>query len=299
MTEHLTNFIQEKLIQEKLPKEEALSYNVHLSSCTPCRNEFIEVQSEHKSIVNHFNSYSRKTKKYYEPCNEFSSEDIAAFIEQKLPEQENVLLEKHLAVCEFCLWLVGFLSKKEKEDIDPSCRIDEKISSGIKEFLRRTFNQEKKKDENKSKCRNCSAIVNSDSLFCPQCGTPFNAPAISCFKCQKPISWEVKFCPNCGQSLQPENKDQQNLIDSVTAWLPEGVRKNRWLVGAIAAILGSFAFPAIFLQFLLAAGIMGGMWIFDHQRQELIKELYSAWKSGDKSKVESILHKLKENVHGK
>ena len=74
------------------------------------------------------------------------------------------------------------------------------------------------------------------------------------------------------------------------------MRENKWLVGAIVAVLASFAFPAVFVQFLLAAGIMGGAWLLEKAKREMLVELYRVWKSGDDEERDRLLARLKGMV---
>lgn len=72
--------------------------------------------------------------------------------------------------------------------------------------------------------------------------------------------------------------------------------KNKWLIASIASFMLSFAFHPVFLQFLLAAGIFGGKWIFDSQNARLLVMIYDAWKKGSDKEASEIAETLKNRI---
>ena len=54
-----------------------------------------------------------------------------------------------------------------------------------------------------STCAKCGATVNSNSKFCPNCGSQIGVGAtIDCPKCGKSIPANTKFCPECGNEIK-------------------------------------------------------------------------------------------------
>lgn len=86
---------------------------------------------------------------------------------------------------------------------------------------------------------------------------------------------------------------------AVKNWLPKGLKKNRWLIASITAFMLSFAFPPVFIQFLLAAGILGGKWIFDSENARTLIMIYNAWKKGGEKEVKDMLQTLKDRIPDK
>jgi len=86
---------------------------------------------------------------------------------------------------------------------------------------------------------------------------------------------------------------------AVVKWLPKKLRKNRWLIASITAFMLSFAFPPLFLQFLFAAGILGGKWIFDSENARTLVMIYNAWKKGGEKEVGEMLDTLKDRLPSK
>ena len=86
---------------------------------------------------------------------------------------------------------------------------------------------------------------------------------------------------------------------TVVNWLPKRLRKNRWLIASMTAFVLSFAFPPVFLQFLLAAGIFGGKWIFDSENARTLIMIYNAWKKGGDKEVGDLMEILKDRIPNK
>jgi len=86
---------------------------------------------------------------------------------------------------------------------------------------------------------------------------------------------------------------------AVKKWLPKNLRKNKWLIASITAFTLSFAFPPVFLQFLLAAGILGGKWIFDSENTKTLIMIYNAWKKGGEKEASRMIETLKDRIVNK
>jgi hypothetical protein len=86
---------------------------------------------------------------------------------------------------------------------------------------------------------------------------------------------------------------------SVANWLPKNLKKNKWLIASITAFALSFAFPPVFLQFLLAAGILGGKWIFDSENARTLIMIYNAWKKGGDKEAGEMIELLKDRIPNK
>ena len=162
-----------------------------------------------------------------EPGNDcLDPEWLGAYLEGSLSEKERKKVERHLADCNKCLDEMLELKnilKEQEEEIPP--------------YL--VFTREEKEKEH---LRNFS---------------------VSCFRCGKEISEGDRTCPHCNMKIVIEEEEQKELWREINLWLPEMLRNNRWLAGSIVAIAASFAFPGALFQFLLAGGIMGGMWVFE------------------------------------
>ncbi|MDD5449450.1 MAG: hypothetical protein PHO42_02505 [Candidatus Omnitrophica bacterium] len=83
---------------------------------------------------------------------------------------------------------------------------------------------------------------------------------------------------------------------AVIKWLPKNLKKNKWLIASITSFVLSFAFPPVFLQFLLAAGILGGKWIFDSENTRTLIMIYNAWKKGGEKEAGEMLRSLKDRL---
>ena len=97
-------------------------------------------------------------------------------------------------------------------------------------------------------------------------------------------------------TLLPRTQKLLTTEKAVIKWLPKNFKKNKWLIASITAFALSFAFPPVFLQFLLAAGILGGKWIFDSENAKTLIMIYNAWKKGDEKEVKDMLETLKNRI---
>jgi len=98
------------------------------------------------------------------------------------------------------------------------------------------------------------------------------------------------------KDLLPRTRKLLNTEKEVTKWLPKNLKKNRWLIASITAFVLSFAFPLVFLQFLLAAGILGGKWIFDSENTKTLIMIYNAWKKGGEKEAGEMIEALKSRI---
>lgn len=99
-----------------------------------------------------------------------------------------------------------------------------------------------------------------------------------------------------GEDLLPRTRKLLETEKTVIHWLPKNLKKNRWLIASITAFTLSFAFPPVFLQFLLAAGILGGKWIFDSENARTLIMIYNAWKKGGEKEAGEMIEALKDRI---
>jgi len=126
----------------------------------------------------------------------------------------------------------------------------------------------------------------------------------------KPIMWKAKNIERISDRLIEDRIDlalnkkdllpkTQKLLateKAVIKWLPKNLKKNKWLIASITAFVLSFAFPPMFLQFLLAAGVLGGKWIFDSENAKTLIMIYNAWKKGGEKEVKDMVEVLKDRL---
>lgn len=105
------------------------------------------------------------------------------------------------------------------------------------------------------------------------------------------IIWRAKNIDRIGAGFK-----QATTEKAVKKWLPKDLRKNKWLIASITAFVLSFAFPPVFLQFLLASGILGGKWIFDSENAKTLIMIYNAWKKGGDKETGEMLRTLKNRL---
>lgn len=69
-------------------------------------------------------------------------------------------------------------------------------------------------------------------------------------------------------------------------------RKNLWLFVAIISFALSFLMPRYFIQFLVAAVLLGGKWIFDSQNARMLITIYEAWRKGGEKEASRIVKRF-------
>lgn len=98
------------------------------------------------------------------------------------------------------------------------------------------------------------------------------------------------------KDLLPRTQKFATTEKAVIKWLPESLKKNKWLITSITAFALSFTFPPVFFQFLLAAGILGGKWIFDSHNARMLIMIYNAWKKGGEKEAGEMIEALKDRL---
>jgi len=200
---------------------------------------------------------SRKEKD--SPC--FDPEWIGGYVEGSLTAGERKKVERHLSDCNSCLEEFIFLKK---------LLIPENMEKDLPEHLNFTLQK----------------ILEA----------PPEKFSINCFKCGKEICEGDEVCPGCGLKLTI-GKDETDLKKEIKEWLPDFLKENRWMVGTVMAFAASFAFPSALFQFLLAAGLMGGMWIFEKNKLKLLEEIKEALEKGERKKAERLVEKLEKEIN--
>ena len=97
-------------------------------------------------------------------------------------------------------------------------------------------NEDKKKEilvlNNKKICPNCSAEINMDVMFCPECGKEQEKVEVKevlpkgkrrCTGCNEIIDETNTFCPLCGA----EQKDIENVVEVAPVESTEDVEENK------------------------------------------------------------------------
>lgn len=101
---------------------------------------------------------------------------------------------------------------------------------------------------------------------------------------EQPIIEEhLARCPAC-RKLVSESHDvlKGARFSKALSRLAGTIKRNAWLICALAALWASFLFPKYFLQFLAAASLAGVKWIIDSKTTKMLITVYDALKHSDK-----------------
>ena len=270
----------------ELTDREKRAMKQHLETCSTCQGRVASLKELQANL-----SFAFKSMDVEETASCLSDEDISAYADETVTEEEKTDYEEHLAEC---LWCIRRLIET-KEDIllyekgefeEPDEALVEKmknLSPGGKVF---SVAAKKTEADGMMECKLCSAKNPPQSTFCRGCGEKLDMLSIACIHCGKDVVEGSKFCNFCGKKLVlDEISKNKALMNAVSQWLqklPAPIRENKWLIGAIATFAGSFAFSAVFLQFLVASGFFAGVWIFDKNRREMLRDIYKLWKEEGK-----------------
>lgn len=213
-------------------------------------------------------------KNYFTSCDKEGKEDkycldpewMGSYIENTLKKSERKKVERHISSCSFCFNEFVSLYKILKTG-------EESPEENLPDHLNLTFEEIVSLKEN-----------------------TFNKISINCFKCGEEIIEGSETCPGCGLNLNIDKEEGTDMREEIVKWLPDFLRENKWLVGTIIAFAASFAFPVALFQFLLAAGLMGGMWIFEKNKREFLREIKEALEMGDREKAEDLAEKLSREI---
>ncbi len=277
----------------------------HLEQCDECRCLLQRYRKVGMMLAGHFHHAKARRS---EACP--SDEDLAAYLDGSLEPAARSEMETHIRECDWCLGELAELKRlidRTGEAAPERCagpHVGFPFFAAIGALTGVIFSpgatypwaSKEKAEMGNITCAACGTVNPPGSRFCRECGVALSSGGYDCLHCGAKIEEGSKFCTQCGRAVVAQAPPKGDLREAVEAWLPQSARENKWLVGAIAAILASFAFPAIFLQFLLAAGIMGGAWLLDKAKREMLADLYRAWKSGDEAERDRLLARLKEMV---
>ena len=104
-------------------------------------------------------------------------------------------------------------------------------------------------------------------------------------------------CPECLETLvfayQAVNgcRKPKGAKIMKTKW-----KKNIWLIGAIIAFTLSFFFRDYFVQFLVAAILLGLKWIFDSTNARMLIMIYDAWRKGGEQEASKIFKNFNDRI---
>ena len=216
-----------------------------------------------KKLKSHFKSASLNKKA--SPC--LDAEWIGGYAEGRLTGIEQKKVERHISNCDSCL--------------------EEFI------FLKELISSEKRQNE-----ENMPEHLNftlEDIIKFPEGQCSFKKISINCFKCGKEILEGEEICPGCGLKLTI-CKEEAQLKEEIYEWLPDFLKENSWIAGAAVVFAASLALPSALFQFLLAAGLVGGMWIFEKNKQKFLEEIRDALEKGDRKKAEELVKNLKKEI---
>jgi len=317
---HLNEEILIRFLDDDLPHNEKITVEKHLKECSRCAAEKEKLFHEYFAEQ----PVDRLMKKYAatisETCEKtaecLDDNTICEYVDDVLTPEKRVAVEKHLADCNYCLNEVAELKKitdrtglgvKEftKEVVGDAvilAKLGVKLAEkGVIKIAKRTGASIRafKRELQGIKCDKCGKQNSYGAAFCSSCGEKIIKVDISdiiCPECNRQITPAIKECPHCGAVIIGPEKDIAKYYQIAKEWLPPALKENKWLVAAIATLLFSLAAPQIFIQFCVAAGIFGGMWIFKSVGREKIKKLYDAWKKDDKEEVDKLVEEIKKGM---
>ncbi len=141
-------------------------------------------------------------------------------------------------------------------------------------------------------CERCRGSNPPESKYCCRCGSPLRV--LVCSSCNRVLIRGSRFCPYCGRSVvELSEKPSLKVRHAIFTRSLVGLKKGKWLIGALASFILSFCFPRFFLQFLALAIIFGGKWIMDSASFRTLVMIYDAWRKRGREEPEEDLKRLK------
>lgn len=260
----------------------------------------ISKKETEKILMCYGQSLSGADMKYSENCPDYYI--LADYICGLLSAGSEERIKKHLAECVFC---IGELADMHRAincgDKEIKCVVTSEVSESIKNLVPGRDIVSSRAGILFSECivcENCGTRTVSDHNFCFNCGFLINSDLKCCF-CSAGIKEGDNYCPGCGKKMTADKKTVNKILIRFSDFIPDGIKENKWFGGAIAMILASLAFPAVFLQFLTAAGIFAGVWLFDKTKIKKVQEIYMIWNRGEEDKAIERVKELKKEIEKK
>jgi hypothetical protein len=182
-------------------------------------------------------------------------------------------------------------------DIELACYVNGGVSGQLKEHMERHLAECFLCLDKVAACHEGNALLNKRKIKGPPAAMAWKAKNIGRIT-DEVIKGRIDATLNKADLL-PRTKKLLETEKTVINWLPKNLKKNKWLIASITAFALSFAFPPVFLQFLLAAGILGGKWIFDSENARTLIMIYNAWKRGGDKEAGEMIEVLRDRIPNK
>jgi hypothetical protein len=215
-----------------------------------------------------------------------SDEVLAAFLDRTLDERLREEVLGHLAECDDCRAFVADWARvaaSTGKRGNESGRVGDVPVKMLKDEVPPRTEAESAPGH---KCPHCRKQVAVGAAYCPYCGMNISAPSTSCANCGRKINATDTYCRYCGAPLTAET--MRESADGLFNLYEYGS-----LIAGIISFMISFFVHGYFWQFLIACGAFMGLYIYFRMKREVMLKLIDALRSGDRSKEEEILKRLR------
>jgi len=110
------------------------------------------------------------------------------------------------------------------------------------------------------------------------------------------IESHLAECPECLETLVFAYQAVNEYKKPERKKMNKKWKKNIWLIGAIIAFTLSFFFREYFVQFLVAAILLGLKWIFDSTNARMLIMIYDAWRKGGEQEASKIFKNFNDRI---
>jgi uncharacterized RDD family membrane protein YckC len=124
-------------------------------------------------------------------------------------------------------------------------------------------------------CKKCGAPIDSDDVFCPECGAKLHSA--ECPYCGGPLEPEDEFCPGCGKAIEarkpppkpepkppppepeqpPKSPETQETKPAYEQQLPPPIRYAGFWMRFFALVLDLILVPLIFSPLIIGTAVAG------------------------------------------
>lgn len=220
-----------------------------------------------------------------------SDEMMAAFLDGGLSEAEREDVMAHLAECDECREFVADWARVAAASTGERGYDTERVGVSPVKVIKPDADTQRKEPRTKqavpiSDCPHCHMPVVAGGRFCTHCGMDATKASITCANCGKKVASADTFCRICGAPLTAEGLP----ASPEKAFI---VYENGSLIAGIISFILSFFVHSFFWQFLIAFGAFMGFYVYFRMKREVMIELIDALRSGDKSKEEEIMQRLR------
>ncbi len=215
-----------------------------------------------------------------------NDEVLAAFLDGGLSETEREDVITHLSECDECREFVADWACVTVASTGERGMESGRVGDSPVKVIKVEKEHGGKAPGRIRECPHCHRTLGAEGKYCNHCGMDTSKASITCANCGRKVGSSDAYCHDCGTPL---------TADGIPA-SPEKafiMYETGSLAGGILSFILSFFMHGFFWQFLVAFGAFMGLYVYFRMKREVMMDLVDALRSGDKTKEEEIIRRLR------